>query len=713
MAFTTIQGLASNGSARANSSVTIYTDVWTLASAPVAGNFFVVAFYSNRGYPFAQNIQSVTVGANGAGATTMYLLDDGVSTGGGSYLIVYGVYLAATANGTSVVVKWKNQLGGTATLSLAAMEFSGASSVSTPANAVLHRYGGGLIDSGSPGIVAYYLAPGGTLTYNGNGSELTISATYWSAFGNPIPIVGSLITITGSTVTALNNVPMLVKSVSGSTIVVNSTYNGSATEGSANVTIYGSVVEQSATMGSGSQYPTAAFGILQWPGTSRIMTSYSAQKQPWIGAFVQNVTLSGTRVRMTSAGCTIPTSGSFTIPVASTTGAAGSGKLILHTQNGNVVVTFTSVTANTSFNGCTVNTYPSVSTTVAGYSYLTYPTSTTMPLLGVFPDASVYNPSILGGLTNGDSTPTSTSNFPYYTIALATGGTVTGSIVLMGGYATSGTYSNIYAIGEVNSQATSNSPFGGIWTFVPSTRALTPENASAVRNFASSALRAVNRTKVASAVRVHGSKALRTLALSRFASAVRVHSARTVRAVNRTKVARAVQVASSKFARTIAWTKVGRAVFTQSGRISRGIGLLAQIVQIGASRATRTVFNRRSASGVQLVSAQITRTRNYGRFGSAVNSYAISTSKSRTWVRRAQAVAVGLASTLKSIAYRSHPGTVVGSWETANVVGSFKTANVTFDTETANVVGTFKTALLTIETETATLYANVEPLQES
>ena len=61
----------------------------------------------------------------------------------------------------------------------------------------------------------------------------------------------------------------------------------------------------------------------------------------------------------------------------------------------------------------------------------------------------------------------------------------------------------------------------------------------------------------------------------------------------------------------------------------------------------------------------------------------------------------------------SHPGTVVGSWETANVVGSFKTANVTFDTETANVVGTFKTALLTIETETATLYANVEPLQES
>ena len=708
MAFTTIQGLASNGAARANSSVTINTDVWTLASAPVAGNFFTVAFYSNRGNPLVSNIQSVTVGANGAGATTMYLLDDGASSTGGPFLLVYGVYLATTANGTSVVVKWKNQTGGTATLSLAAMEFSGASSVSTPANAVLHRYGGGLIDSGSPGFIGTSLSG---LSYSGNGSVLTISGTW--GYG-PIPIVGSYITILNSSVSALNSVPMLVLSVSGSTITVLSSYNGTASE-SANPIYFGSIVEQSNSISGygGSQYPTAAFGILQWPGTSRIMTSYSAQKQPWIGAFVQNVTASGTRIRMTSAGCTIPTSGSFTIPVASTTSAAGSGKLILHTQNGNVVVTYTSFTANTSFNGCTVNTYPSVSTTVAGYSYLTYPTSTSMPLLGVFPDASVYNPSILGGLTNGDSTPTSTSIFPYYTIALATGGSATGSIVLMGGYATSGTYSNINAIGQVNGTAMSNSPFGGIWTFVPSGRALTPANASAVRNFASSALRAVNRTKVASAVRVHGSKALRAVNRSKFASAVRSHAASAVKTLALSKVARAVQVASSKFARTIAWTKVGRAVFTQSGRISRGIGLLAQIAQIGGSQVTRTVFNRRSASGVQLVSAQITRTRNYGRFGSAVNSYAVSTSKSRTWVRRASAVAVGLASTLKSIAYRSHPGTVVGSWETANVVGSFKTANVTFDTETANVVGTFKTALLTIETETATLYANVEPLQES
>ena len=631
MAFTTIQGLASNGSARASSTVTIYADVWTLASAPVAGNFFTVAIYSNRGNPLVSNIQSVTVGANGAGATTMYLLDDGASSTGGPFLLVYGAYLATTANGTSVVVKWKNSgLGGTTTLSLAAMEFSGGASVSTPANAVLHRYGGGLIDSGSPGFIGTSL---GGLSYSGNGSVLTISGT-WSL--GPIPIVGSYITITNSSVSALNNVPMLVLSVSGSTVTVLSSYNGTASESSYPL-YFGSLVEQSNSISGfgGSQYPTAAFGILSWPGTSRIMTSYSAQKQPWIGAFVQNVTASGTRIRMTSAGCTIPTSGSFTIPVASTTSAAGTGKLILHTQNGNVVVTYTSVTANTSFNGCTVNTYPSVSTTVAGYSYLTYPTSTTMPLLGVFPDASVYNPSILGGLTNGDSTPTSTSIFPYYTIALGTGGSVTGSIVLMGGYATSGTYANINAIGQVNGTATSNSPFGGIWTFVPATRSLTPANASVVR------------------------------------------------------------VASSKFARTIAWTKFGRAVFTKSGRISRGIGLLAQIAQIGASRATRTVFNRRSASGVQLVSAQITRTRNYGRFGSAVNSYAISTSKSRTWFRRAQAGLVGLASALGITTFRSHPGIVVGSWEAANVIG------------------TFKTALLTIENETATLYANVEPLQES
>ena len=557
MAFTTIQGLASNGAARANSSVTINADVWTLASAPVAGNFFTVAFYSNRGNPLVSNIVSVYVGAtNGVGATTMYLLDDGASSSGGPFLLVYGVYLATTANGTSVVVRWKNQTGGTATLSLAAMEFSGASSVSTPTNAVLHRYGGGLIDSGSPGLIGYSL---GTLSYSGNGSVLTISGT-WN--GGPIPIVGSYITILNSSVSALNNVPMLVLSVSGSTVTVLSSYNGTASE-SGNPLYYGSVVEQSNFISGygGSQFPTAAFGILSWPGASRIMTSYSGQKQPWIGAFVQNVTLSGTRIRMTSAGCTIPTSGSFTIPVASTTGAAISGKLILHTQNGNVVVTFTSVTANTSFNGCTVNTYPSVSTTVAGYSYLTYPTSTTMPLLGVFPDASVYNPSILGGLTNGDSTPTSTSNFPYFTIALATGGTATGSIVLMGGYATSGTYSNINAIGEVNSQATSNSPFGGIWTFVPSTRALTPENASAVRNFASSALRAVNRSKVASGVQLVSAQITRTRNYGRFGSAVNSYAVSTSKSGTWVRRASAVAVGlASAFKTFISQTHPGTVV---------------------------------------------------------------------------------------------------------------------------------------------------------
>ena len=667
----------------------------------------------------------------------MYLLDDGASSSGGPFLIVYGVYLSATANGTSVVVKWKNSgLGGTTTLSLAAMEFSGGASVSTAANAVKHRYGGGLIDSGSPGVVASYASAfGGTLTYSGNGSELTISATTWGAVGNPIPIVGSFITITASSISALNNVPMLVKSVSGGTIVVNSTYSGSATEGSANVPIYGSIVEQSnyySTFGA-SQYPTAAFGLLQWPGTSRIMTSYSTQKQPWVGAFLQNATTSGTRTTIGSAGCTIPTSGTFTIPCPSTTGASGTGSLILHTQNGNIVVTYTSVTSNTSFNGCTVSTYPSSPVSVAGYSYLMYPTSTTQTLLGVFPNASVYNPSVLGGLTNGDSTPTSTSVAPYFTVALASGGTSTGSLVIMGGYATSGTYANINGIGLVNGTGGSNSPLGGIWTFVPSTRGLTPENASAVETLASKALKVVARTKVAQAVRVQGSKALRTVARtrvsravqvlaskavktvarSRFASAVQVRASSALKTVSHSRVAQAVQIGASRAVRIVSHSRAAKAVFAQAGRISRQIGLLAQIVQIGASRVTRAVFSRRSASAVQLVSAQVTRTRQYGRFGSAVNSYAISTSKSRTWVRRASAVAVGLASTLKTVIYRSHPGTVVGSWETANVVGSFKTGNVTSAIEIANVVGSFKTALLSIETETATLYANAEPLQES
>jgi hypothetical protein len=631
MAFTVIQGLASNGVARAYSSVTTYTDNFTLTSTPTVGNFVTVALYSNQGNPSASNIQSVTLGATGGGSVTMYLLDDGIGNNGGPFLLLYGAYISTAPNGGFLVVKWKNQTGLTATLSLAAMEFSGASSVSTPANAVQHRYANGLVDSGSPGLVGAAL--GGYLSYSGNGSVLTISGSW---LGGPIPIVGSYLTIKSSSVSTLNAVPMLVLSVSGPTVTVLSSYNGTATENNT-VQFYGSIVEQtnSVSANGGSQYPTFSLGILSWPGTSRIMTSYSAQKQPWIGAFYQPATTSGTRIRMGSAGCTIPTSGSFTIPVASTTGASATGKLILHTQNGNIVVTYTSVTASTSFNGCTVNTYPTVATTVAGYSYLTYPTSTTQALLGVFPDASVYNPSVLGGLTNGDSSPTSTSVAPYYAVTLASGGIVTGSLVLMGGYATSGTYANINAIGQVNGTATSNGPQGGIWTFVPSGRVLTPENASAVRGFASS----------------------------------------TLRVVAWTRVGRAVQVASSKFARTIAWTKVGRAVFTQAGRLTKGLGLLALIVQIGASR--------------------INRTRNYGRLGSAGTSYAVKTAKSRTWVRRASAVVVGLASAFETFISQTHPGTVVVSAETANVVGSFKTANVTFDTETA------------------TLYANVKPLQES
>ena len=686
MAFTVIQGSATNGAARASSTVTIYTENVALSSTPAVGNFVTVALYSNRGYPTTTNIQSVTLGASGGGSVTMYLLDDGKSSSGGPFLLTYGAYISVAPNGSNLVVKWKNSgLGGTTTLSMALMEFSGTASVSTLANAVKHRYGGGLIDSGSPGVVGASL---GGLTCSGNGSVTTISGTWDSG---PIAIVGSYITILPAPVSALSG-PLLVSSVSGSTVTVLSSYNGS-TSGDI-FQVYGSLVEQSNSISvwGGSQYPTAAFGILQWPGTSRIMTSYSTQKQPWVGAFLQNATTSGTRSRIGSAGCTIPTSGTFTIPCSSTTGASSTGSLILHTQNGNIVVTYTGVTSNTSFNGCSVNTSPSVSTTVAGYSYLMYPTSTTQTLLGVFPNASVYNPSVLGGLTNGDSTPTSTSVAPYFTVALASGGTSTGSLVIMGGYATSGTYSNINGIGLVNGTGGSNSPFGGIWTFVPSTRALTPENASAVETSIARALRVVARSRFVSAVQVQASSALKTLGHSRVAQAVQIGASRAVRIVSRSRAA--------------------KAVFAQAGRISSQIGLLAQIVQIGASQVTRAVFSRRSASAVQLVSAQVTRTRQYGRFGSAVNSYAISTSKRRTWVRRASAVAVGLASTLKTIVYRSHPGTVVGSWETAGLASSWKTGLVRFDTETANVLGTFETGSVAIETETGNVYAQVEPLNE-
>ena len=722
MAFTVIQGIAANAaSSHANSSSATYTDNFTLTSTPAVGNFVTVAIYSNRGNPSTSNINSVTLGATGGGSVTMYLLDDGASSSGGPFLLVYGAYISTAPNGGFLVVKWKNQTGGTATLSLAAMEFSGASSVSNPLNTTKHRFGGGIVDSGSPGVVASWAGYlGGGLNYNGNGSELTISAGSW-AFGNPIPIVGSLITIFNSSITALNGVPMLVKSVSGSTIVVNSTYNGSANEGSNIIQIYGPVVEQSATLSSqgGSQYPTIAYGILQWPGTSLIMTSYSGQKQPWIGAFVQSVTANGTRIRMTSAGCTIPpTSGTFTIPVASTTSAAASGSLILHTQNGNIVATYTSVSASTSFNGCTVNTYPSVSTPVSGYSYLTYPTSTTMPLIGVFPDASVYNPSILGGLTNGDSTPTSTSISPYYTIALATGGSVTGSIVLMGGYATSGTYSKINAIGQVNSQATSNSPFGGIWTFVPSTRALTPENASAVQNFVSNAIKAVKRNRFSLLIQTSIVNAIKTITKFRLAKVIQTSVVLKIRKTLRNRYSKVTQIEVPNVSRKTFIRRFSTAIFTQTNRLTKRMGLLALIAQIGASRATQTVSRKRSAQSIQNPNVLINRTRNRirlakallveslsinrrvnrgrkaivtqpvqavvtrkinrGRRGIVTVNYSITTSRRRTSFRRviATMVAVG-----KNIAIRPfHISTIERATETHTLVSVSETATNNVDT---------------------------------
>jgi hypothetical protein len=55
---------------------------------------------------------------------------------------------------------------------------------------------------------------------------------------------------------------------------------------------------------------------------------------------------------------------------------------------------------------------------------------------------------------------------------------------------------------------------------------LTPENASAVRGFASSTLRAVNRTKIAQAIRSHAAGTAKTLALAKQASSVQTVSAR-------------------------------------------------------------------------------------------------------------------------------------------------------------------------------------------
>lgn len=455
-----------------------------LGSTPVSGNFVVVAMGTSSGTTGAATINSVTLGATGTtNGVPLYLMDNQSNPS----VLLYGGYVSSTPAGLYLNINWTNSSGFRLGLAAAAMELTGVGASATPANATFnHSYNpGGLIDSSTPAVVAQ---PNSifTNTYSGNGSILTISLGGYTGTSVNTAQVGSYITITGSSVTALNNVPMYVVSSSGyttsGTITCVSSYNGTATEANNAVNIYESYVGGSSSVApfSGPDASTY-FGAVAWGGSAALPFNYQSGA-PWIAAWSQTQLSVGTHVRMGSAGCTIPTSGSFTIPVSSTTGASSSGKLILYTQNGNIVVSYTSVTANTSFNGCTVATYPSTTKSVAGYTYLQYPTGTansqslSAPLIG-----SSMTSSAFGGLVTGDSSPSSTSVVPQATATASGGGYFPMQIILQAGYSNTGNGNvTTYIPVNVNYTAGTTTANGVIYSLSPPSPLLTRAAADAI-----------------------------------------------------------------------------------------------------------------------------------------------------------------------------------------------------------------------------------------
>jgi len=455
-----------------------------LDSTPVLGNFVVVAMGTASGTTGAATINSITLGTTGTtSGVPLYLMDNQSNPS----VILYGGYVSSTPAGLYLNIDWTNNSGLKLGLATTAMELTGVGTSATSANATFnHSYNpGGLIDSSTPAVVAQP-SPPYTNTYSGNGSLLTISlSTYTGAKVNAAQ-VGSYITIVGSSVTALNNVPMYVISSSGytsnGTITCVSSYNGTATEANNGVNIYESYVggNSSVVAFSGPDVGTS-YGAVAWGGSSALPFSYQSGA-PWVAAWAQTQLSVGTHVRTSSASFNIPTSGTFTINVSSTTGAPTSGKLILYTQNGNIVVSY-SGTTSTSFTGCTVATYPSTATTVAGYTYLQYPTgaagsqSLSAPLIG-----SSMTSSALGGLVTGDSSPSSTSVVPQATAtATAAGAYFPIQIILQAGYSNTGNGNvTTYIPVNVNYTAATTTANGVMYSLSPPNPLLTRAAADAI-----------------------------------------------------------------------------------------------------------------------------------------------------------------------------------------------------------------------------------------
>ena len=603
MAFTFIRSASGNGVSVGSGGTR--TDTVVFSAAPSAGQYCVIALFTNAG-------SSVGIVGVGVGTTALTQIDSGVFidpniNANGNYTtpLVYGGYITATpGSGTfntvsvtnaTVSVRWTNNTGVGAVMCMAAILFTGTAT-STTANSYAQRLAlsGGLIDGSSPSTSVSLGNAAPQANYSGDGTTLTITTGRYFAVPQAI---GTYATILGSSVTALNGLPIYVQSWSSSTgvLIGKCSYTGSQVETNFGAYLIVPSAYNSSNTSSGGWWDYTNSGITTWGNyfySSYLPTSYVGQQQPWIGAFYSQQTTFGTQTNLSSAvTISAGTTTVGTISVTATTGAASSGKFVLPTTSGNIVVSYSGITSTT-FTGCTIASALGQSVTAPIYSNIIYPTSTTQGLSSVLASPSSTS-TVLGGLVCGNSTPA--SGVLTQVRQTLTAGFATGSLILMCGYVPTNAKSltPIFGASRVNG-GTPGGMTGSIYSFVPATQTLTPENASAVATALSQAAKAIARTRIANATQVFVATLARTIGHARISQATQILIANSSRAAQYVRTLQATQILIAKSSRVVQYVRTLRAtriLIAKSSRVIRHVRI-AQATLVRIATTNKNVTKR-------------------------------------------------------------------------------------------------------------------------
>ena len=603
MAFTFIRSASGNGASVGSGGTR--TDTVVFSAAPSAGQYCVIALFTNAG-------SAVSIVGAGVGTTALTQIDSGNFidpniNANGNYTtpLVYGGYITATpGSGTfnsvsvtnaTVSVRWTNNTGVGATMCMAAILFTGTAT-STTANSYAQRLAlsGGLIDGSSPSTSVSLGNAAPQANYSGDGTTLTITTGRYFAVPQAI---GTYATILGSSVTALNGLPIYVQSWSSSTgvLIGKCSYTGSQVETNFGAYLIVPSAYNSSNTSSGGWWDYTNSGITTWGNytySSYLPTSYVGQQQPWIGAFYSLQTTFGTQTNLSSAiTISAGTTTVGTISVTATTGAASSGKFVLPTTSGNIVVSY-SGTTSTTFTGCTIVSALGQSVTAPIYSNIIYPTSTTQGLSSVLASASSTS-TVLGGLVCGNSTPA--SGVLTQVRQTLTAGFATGSLILMCGYVPTNAKSltPIFGASRING-GTPGGMTGSIYSFVPATQTLTPENASAVATAPSQAAKVIARTRIAKATQVFVATLARTIGHARISQATQILIANSSRVAWYVRTSQATQILIAKSSRVVRYVRTLRAtriLIAKSSRVIRHVRI-AQATLVRIATTNKNVTKR-------------------------------------------------------------------------------------------------------------------------